>query len=173
MKLDNIQKAFMQHIDGLYEKLSSLSYYQLLNVTPDDGIDIVKRQFLKLAQIYHPDLHRNLPQDYQIKLDKIFKLMNEAYRVLSEPKYRKYYEQVLKKGENRLDFAKVQRLNLDDPLLDIQSPIAKRYVKTALDSLKRNDYKVAKLNLQFALTYEPDSSFIKEKLAEIEACLKK
>ncbi len=88
MKPQNIQLAFMQHIDGLYKKMPELNYFQLLNVKPDDGVDRVKRQFLKLAQIYHPDLHRDLPREYQLKLDKIFKLMNEAYRVLSDPRYR-------------------------------------------------------------------------------------
>ena len=172
MKKQNLYLAFLQHIDALYNKVPSLNYYQLLNVSPQDGIDKVKAQFYKLARIYHPDLHRDLPEQYQIKLDKIFKTMNEAYRVLSEPNYRKYYEAVLKRGELRIDFSKASKVKPDDPLLSVKSPLAKRYLKTALDNIKRKDYKIAKINLQYALTYEPDSEFIKNKLKEVEELLK-
>ena len=55
-------------------------YYAILEVSPDASPKEIKRSYRRLARLYHPDLH---PGD---KFDEdMFKAVNEAYEVLSDP----------------------------------------------------------------------------------------
>ncbi len=65
---------------------SQPDFYELLEVGKDAPLDIIKKQYRKLAKQYHPD---------RAKVDDAgehFKLINNAYEVLSSPGARKLYD---------------------------------------------------------------------------------
>ena len=63
-------------------------YWSLLGLRPDAGADQLKRAFRREARRWHPDLNGNDPV-----AEERFKLVNEAYAVLSDPKRRRAWEQ--------------------------------------------------------------------------------
>jgi len=67
-------------------------YYEVLGVKRDASDDEIKKAYRKLARKYHPDLN---PGDKAA--ENQFKLMQEAYDVLSNAEDRKLYDQY---GEN-------------------------------------------------------------------------
>lgn len=63
-------------------------YYEVLGVKRDASDDEIKKAYRKLARKFHPDLN---PGDKAA--EEQFKLMQEAYDVLSEAENRKLYDQ--------------------------------------------------------------------------------
>jgi len=63
------------------------NYYEILGVRPDASTDTIKQAYRQLARRYHPDLN---PSDRSAE-DK-FKLLGEAYDVLSDADKRSEYD---------------------------------------------------------------------------------
>jgi len=59
------------------------NYWSLLGVSPDCDPSELKSAFRKEARKWHPDLNKN-----DVNAEERFKLINEAYAVLSDPKKR-------------------------------------------------------------------------------------
>ena len=63
------------------------NYWSLLGVSPDCDSNELKSAFRKEARKWHPDLNKN-----DVNAEERFKLINEAYEILSDPKKRKEWE---------------------------------------------------------------------------------
>jgi molecular chaperone DnaJ len=63
-------------------------YYEILGVSQDASDEELKKAFRKMAMKHHPDRHAG-----DKKEEEIFKEINEAYSVLSDPKKREIYNQ--------------------------------------------------------------------------------
>lgn len=64
------------------------NYYDILGVSRDSSIEDVKRAYRQLARRYHPDMNQG-----DKSAEERFKLLGEAYEVLSDPDKRSQYEQ--------------------------------------------------------------------------------
>lgn len=76
--------------------MSKLDYYEVLSVTRTAGDDELKRAYRRLAMKYHPD--RN-PGDHAA--EEQFKLVSEAYEVLTDPQRREIYDRYGHEGLER------------------------------------------------------------------------
>lgn len=63
------------------------NYYDMLEVSSEASLDDIKRAYRRLARQYHPDMN---PGDKTA--EERFKLLGEAYEVLSDPERRSQYE---------------------------------------------------------------------------------
>ena len=72
-------------------------YWSLLGLDPDCNSDQLKRAFRREARRWHPDLNGNDPV-----AEERFKLVNEAYAVLSDPRRRADWE-TSQRGASSLD----------------------------------------------------------------------
>jgi hypothetical protein len=63
-----------------------MDYYQILGVNQSSSAEEIKRAYRKLAITYHPDKNPD-PQ-----AESIFKEINEAYDILSDPEKRRAYD---------------------------------------------------------------------------------
>jgi curved DNA-binding protein CbpA len=68
-------------------------YYQLLEIPPDATLAQIKRAYRRLARKYHPDMNNGDPQAAEH-----FKLITEAYEVLSDPAQRQNYDRTRPKA---------------------------------------------------------------------------
>ena len=66
-------------------------YYKILGVEKTATDDEIKKAYRKLALKWHPDRNQESEEQKQ-KADKMFKDINEAYSVLSEPDKRRRYD---------------------------------------------------------------------------------
>jgi len=67
--------------------MSKPDYYAVLGVSRDASQEEIKAAFRKLARQYHPDVNKGDPE-----AEEKFKLINEAYQVLSDPEARAVYD---------------------------------------------------------------------------------
>jgi curved DNA-binding protein len=73
-------------------------YYEILGVSRNATEKELKEAYRKLVRKYHPDLNPNNKEE----AEKIFREINEAYEVLSDPEKRKLYD---KYGHNWKNFS--------------------------------------------------------------------
>lgn len=67
-------------------------YYSLLEIWPSCSIDEVKNSYFRLAKLHHPDVAGDTPENRER-----FKLINEAYSILSDSQERHQYDEYLRK----------------------------------------------------------------------------
>ena len=79
-----------------------MNYYQLLNIDNNSSTKEIKQHYYQLAKKYHPDKNNG-----SIQKSEEFKLLSEAYSILSNPKKRYIYDMKLifqnNLGENFID----------------------------------------------------------------------
>ncbi|MGZ3666930.1 MAG: J domain-containing protein, partial [Ktedonobacterales bacterium] len=66
-------------------------FYAVLGIAPTASADDIRQAFRLLARQYHPDANPANPEAVER-----FKIINEAYRVLSTPQLRAAYDQALR-----------------------------------------------------------------------------
>ena len=71
-------------------------YYSILEAWPTSSIDDIKKNYFRLAKLYHPDVAGNIPENRER-----FKLINEAYSVLSDSQKRHEYDEQLRNCNQR------------------------------------------------------------------------
>ncbi|MCF6265263.1 MAG: DnaJ domain-containing protein [Desulfuromusa sp.] len=105
----------------------ALNYYRLLGIPPDSGQRRIKSAYRSLAKRFHPD--RNSGSETAAEL---FRQVNHAYRVLSDPQLRTLYDQNLSRQESfnkRQPWTKTKSAHLD-PQQKFNN-----FVKSLLDAL--------------------------------------
>jgi curved DNA-binding protein CbpA len=80
-------------IHSFYMLMADMNHYQLLGIGQDSSAREIKQGYLKLSREFHPDgqFRKALGVD-KVKLEEIFKKVNEAYRMLSKAISRKEYD---------------------------------------------------------------------------------
>ena len=71
------------------------NYWSLLGVSPDCDPSELKAAFRKEARKWHPDLNKN-----DVNAEERFKLINEAYAILSDPNKRIAWEKKINKSKD-------------------------------------------------------------------------
>ena len=97
------------------EEEDNFEYYTLLNVDTTSSQEEVRSAYRRLCRIYHPDRYQD-PQKQQTA-SNFFRRIQEAYRVLSDPRTRAVYDRSGKKGLED-DMAVIERMTLPTELLE-------------------------------------------------------
>lgn len=82
----------------------TVNYYHILGVSPAATDKEIKLAFKQLAIQYHPDKHQG-NQEYEER----FKIVNEAYQVLSDPTKRAFHDLKLQYAQEHARIVQLQR----------------------------------------------------------------
>lgn len=105
----------MAATSSMEEDENNSEYYTLLNIDKSATQEEVRSAYRRLCRIYHPDRYQD-PQKQQTA-SNFFRRIQEAYKVLSDPRTRLIYDRNGKKGlEN--DMAVIERTTLPSELLE-------------------------------------------------------
>jgi len=103
------QEPDLDKVLDLYERIESISYYDILGVSRDATEVEIKKSYFQLARKYHPDLFsRTIDTDTKKKISGVFDFLTKSYRTLSDESARKEYNEKLDEGpiDDREDKAK-------------------------------------------------------------------
>jgi DnaJ-class molecular chaperone len=78
-----------------------VDYYYLLGVPEDASFRDIKAAYRRMAEVYHPDKLRALPESVRKEGEEIMRLLNEAKTVLLNPMTRNVYD--LRVGVTRVE----------------------------------------------------------------------
>jgi curved DNA-binding protein CbpA len=156
-------------ITALARVLGDLDYYQLLHLSPNANVGEVRQAYHSTSRAFHPDANRQRSDEVRRAIDEIAKRVTEAYSVLRSPRRREAYDRLLSSGDGvRMQLAEAEAASNRQQTEERQgrTPQGRQYFNLATADLRRGDFAGGVRNLQTALTFEPDSAFFKEQLAE-------
>jgi DnaJ-class molecular chaperone len=171
-----MDEEFKRQIQGLAKIIDDLDYYQILKLDQIAFDEDIKKAYFRESRIYHPDKFYNEPLEIKEQVNKVFKRILEAYKVLMDKDRRAMYTRNINGPERKkyLRFDLRQLTQEKEKKEDEgQTPMGKKYYLMAKSALQNKDYKGAKINLQLAAKMEPNNQTFREKLTEIEDILKK
>ncbi len=93
-----------------------LEYYEILEITKDADSGAIKKAYRKQALKFHPDRNEG-----DKEAEEKFKLVNEAYQVLSDPQKRSTYDRYGKAGLDSQGFSHFSDMNYEDIMGDLGS----------------------------------------------------
>ena len=91
------EDALLKRIDSVYSKLNSITMSELLEVNEGTSIEIIKKNYYRLAKEFHPDRYFNFTDPaIKMKLTAIFDAVTNANNTLKDDKLRAEYFRSLK-----------------------------------------------------------------------------
>lgn len=160
-------------IETLHELLPDLNYYRLLKLEPGCTQDAVGTAFRAESRRLHPDRMAAVGgAEVRQKANDVFRIVNEAYRVLKDPESRLRYDGLMAAGILRMTddaqaLAQADK-HSNDPEHAARDPKAEKYWKLALRDWTDKKYRSCVMNIKFAMNFEPDNETFKEYLAKAE-----
>ncbi len=157
-------------VEAIQSLLPELSHYHLLGLTPGCAQDEVDAGFRNESRRLHPDrVSAGASTELKQLANEVFKAINEAYRVLRDPDLRALYDQSLNSGKGREDEdARRTAESVRDPSKAARTPKGEKYWKMALQCWEARDFTGCKMQIQFALTFEPDNEVFKDWMAKAQ-----
>jgi len=93
-----------------------IEYYEILDITKDADSGAIKKAYRKQALKFHPDRNEGNKE-----AEEKFKLVNEAYQVLSDPQKKSTYDRYGKQGLDSQGFSHFSDMNYEDIMGDLGS----------------------------------------------------
>jgi curved DNA-binding protein CbpA len=94
------QTEKLQDVEDFQQRMSGLSFYQILDVSASASQAEIKKAYFGLARRYHPDLFdRNIDAQQKDMIDEVFDQITKAYHTLSDEDKREEYDKELAEEE--------------------------------------------------------------------------
>lgn len=154
-------------IETIHEILPQLDHYRLLGLKYDCAQAEVDSAFRAESRRLHPDrVAAGATPELRAKANEVFRAVNEAYRVLKDPDSRAAYDAERRGGLDRAAQNAVEAAASKDPARAARTPKGEKYWKMGLQCWNEGDYNGAAMQIQFALSFEPDNETFKEWLGK-------
>ena len=168
----------------VFENMENWTFYDLLCVSSSASREEVKKAFLRLSRVYHPDnyFRKNLGS-YQTKVNAIYSQLVQANGILADPIERSEYRRKLieegrivagpediledpRERERRLAREKVQRRVQHNPLMK-RVEKAREFYEAALADVAKEAFISAANNFKLAMTCDPNNELYKIKSEQV------
>ena len=171
-------RAFYRELKERHEASASQDYYALLGLPKQAPHHRIVAAFDQLSLRYHPDRYNQFRQErwgeavYQ-EANALYKLITEAYSVLTDRRLLEQYTKALERGELRLSAEQTSKKESGPKSLEELGRHAqsKKFLRMAQTDLANQRFASALQNMRFAQSMEPDNLDLRQKIQELEAKL--
>ena len=119
------------------------NYYDVLKISKNATVAEIRKAYLELAKLFHPDKAKSVSGEGWISTNDNFALITEAYRILIDPVKRSEYDKKLRNGIR------------DEKEMYEEQHFTKIF-KEGIGSLGKKEYKKAVKYFQACLKVKPD-----------------
>jgi molecular chaperone DnaJ len=126
-----------------------IDYYELLEISKNATDAEIKKAYRKLALKYHPDRNQG-----DKEAEEKFKLVNEAYQVLSDKEKRAIYDRYGHNGLENRGFSGFSDMSMDDLNSIFESFFGERFSGFGGFKSRANSYQKYPLDIQTEVTLE-------------------
>lgn len=185
----DIDRNEREKIDKFYNNLDKMNYYQILNISFDAPLRVIKQQFYFFSREFHPDRYfkKNIGE-YKNKIEEIYKKIREAYEVLSDNVSKEIYNESasvsvtektavvkseVKKAEEKIESVKEFRTS---PVLNAITERVKKAKSLFEEGMKfynEGNFHSALNNFKLSVAYDPFNRKYKEMLVKTDEQTKK
>lgn len=168
-------------VETLAGILDEIDYYRILKLKPGSPIGEVERAFANQSKVFHPDRFFGVRDPkFTKKVTTVFKKVSEAYQVLKDPELKKMYDQKIgarggggggaQFATSTGSFTAIDKNALEKEREQLASgeivsdKRAKKYWELAQIANQNEDWNGVVMNLQFAISFEPDNVLLKQRL---------
>lgn len=163
--------------------LDHVDHFALLKLPyPETGAGpsygAVRRAFQVFASAFHPDHYRNTPERVRAAASRVYDRGLEARRVLLDPELCKRYLASLTEENRRRSDDAVRPEKMPEsgskpaPVTEIvKTTGARAFAELADELIAKGDLKRARLQVQIALSHEPQNGRLAERLLQIERAI--
>lgn len=170
-------RLFYRELKARNAEIAQQNYYQIMLIPQDAPHHVLVKAFDALSLRYHPDRynqhrHERWGEAIYQEANVLYKMMTEAYGILSDRKMRALYDQCLTEGKLRLSLEETKNMKNSGPksIEELgETDASKKFLKLAQTDVATMSWNRALQNLRFAQSMEPHNKAIAEKIAEIEA----
>ena len=151
-------------IEALFQNLESLNHFEILGLQPTSQEEEIREAYREASRNFHPDLFFSNKNENLREMDKkVFKEIIASHLILRDEEKRKQYLEHLFSSQRKKD--EKQRAVVPK---SIQS---KKYYDQAIKFIQSQNFSSAKLNIQLALSYEPENYLLQKMLREVQTKL--
>lgn len=169
-------RTFYRELKERNEANQKRDYFGVLGVPQQAPHHMLVKAFDLLSLRYHPDRYNQFRQErwgeaiFQ-EANTAYKLITEAYSVLTDRRMAELYQKALAQGELRLDPEQTLKKDTGPKTLEelAQTAQGKKFLRLAQTDISNQQFASALQNLNFALSIEHDNAELREKLAELQA----
>ena len=167
----------MTQLNALAARLSTLDYFQLLNVATGATPPEIKAAFHRWSRAFHPDrFYQVADKELKHRVNEVYKRITEAYYVLRDDVKRKAYLSDISgpERERKLRFTEAAELETKAAVRKEQEeqigthPKGRQFFQAGMADFVAQKWAAAERNFKMALTFEPANPRYKEKLAEAQ-----
>lgn len=116
-----------------------VDYYYLLGIAEDSSLKKIRTAYRRMAEVYHPDKLRELPEVTRKEGEEIMRLLNEAKSVLMNPERKAKYDERIGAGIELEDAVIVQGPGSDNDnvyMIAIEKETIAKKMSRVLGSMK-------------------------------------
>jgi curved DNA-binding protein CbpA len=165
-------------LETISRLMRTLNFYQILKVSPVATEDEIRDSFHREAMLFHPDQYASSNDAMMVALAKdAYQKVVEAYRILSNRDKRREYDESLNPSgvgpdeESTVDENAITSVKRR-PNWASGGP-GDKFFKMAEQALTNGDAKSALVNIQIALSSDPNNITYKNFKLRVEAQIKK
>jgi len=167
----------MTHLNALAARLSTLDYFQILNVANSATPPEIKAAFHRWSREFHPDrFYQVADKELKHRVNEVYKRITEAYYVLRDDVKRKTYLSDISGPERarKLRFTEAAELETKAAVRKEQEeqigthPKGRQFFQAGMADFDAQKWAAAERNFKMALTFEPANARYKEKLAKAQ-----